>query len=260
MSDYVRCRSCTQYSLSINCCLLDGMETPIIMDNIKCYYYERNENMRTFERCKTCKHYRITTDDCFINSCRTPLIDDNEGCNFYEGNENMTQNKTKKIKKKYSCVKEVLGDVPKADDIANYSVMDDKEKSQAELLAEAMHQQTMDVVNGYIGHADMVNHPPHYADSCSLECIESMEIAFGIKYTAVYCLINAYKYLWRRKAKNGSQDVEKALWYLDRYNSYVDMLSFIMPSDEYDMYNEKERTMYGMATKAKGEGDCENEK
>ena len=41
-----------------------------------------------------------------------------------------------------------------------------KEKSQAELLAEAMHQQTMDVVNGYVGHADMVNHPEHYANSC----------------------------------------------------------------------------------------------
>lgn len=149
--------------------------------------------------------------------------------------KNMTQNKTKEFHKK-------------------------EEKSQAELLAEAMHQQTMDVVNGYIGHDDMVNHPPHYADSCSLECIESMEIAFGIKYTAVYCLINAYKYLWRRKAKNGSQDVQKALWYLDRYYTYTDMLSFTMPSDEYDMYNEKARTMYDMATKAKGEGDCENEK
>lgn len=146
--------------------------------------------------------------------------------------KNMTQNKTKEFHKK-------------------------EEKSQAELLAEAMHQQTMDVVNGYIGHADMVNHPPHYADSCSLECIESMEIAFGVEYTAVYCLINAYKYLWRRKAKNGSQDVEKALWYLDRYYSYVDMLSFTMPSDEYDMYNEKAHMMYDMATKAKGEGDCE---
>lgn len=181
--------------------------------------------MRTFERCKTCKHYRITTDDCFINSCRTALIDDNEGCNLYEGNENMTQNKTKKIKKKCFNTKEVFGDVPKADDIANYSAMDDKEKSQAELLAEAMHQQTMDVVNGYISHADMVNHPSHYADSCSIECIESMEIAFGVEYTAVYCLINAYKYLWRRKAKNGSQDVKKALWYLDRYNMYHERLA-----------------------------------
>ena len=166
----------------------------------------------------------------------------------------MEQNKTKKNKKKSFNTKEVFGDVPKADAIANYSVMNDKEKSQAELLAEAMHQQTI------ISHADMVNHPPHYADGCSIECIEAMEITFGVEYIAVYCLINAYKYLWRRKAKNGSQDVKKALWYLDRYYSYTDMLSFVMSTKEYDMYNEKAHMMYDMATKAKGKGDCENEK
>lgn len=135
-----------------------------------------------------------------------------------------------------------------------------KEKSQAEMLAEAMHQQTIGAVGGYIGHGDMVNHPSHYADSCSIECIESMEIAFGVKYMAVYCLINAYKYLWRRKAKNGLQDVEKALWYLDRYYSYADRLSFKMSSDEFEAYDEKVRMMYDIATEAKGEGECENEK
>ena len=166
----------------------------------------------------------------------------------------MLRDETKKIKKKSFSTKGVFGDVPKANDIANYSAVDDREKSQAELLAEAMHQQTI------ISHTDMVNHPTHYADSCSLECIESMEIAFGVEYTAIYCLINAYKYLWRRKAKNGSQDVKKALWYLDRYYSYTDMLSFAMSTNEYDMYNEKAHMMYDMATKAKDKGDCENEK
>lgn len=201
----------------------------------------------SYERCKSCLFHttqsielNIVKDNKFIlkdldqcvvgNLFVKRCVPDNVKClNYKRRNENMTQNKM-------------------------------KEKSQAELLAEAMHQQTMDVVNGYLGHDDMVNHPPHYADSCSIECIESMEIAFGIKYTAVYCLINAYKYLWRRKAKNGLQDVKKALWYLDRYYSYIDMLSFTMPSDEYDMYNEKARTMYDMATKVKGEGECKNEK
>lgn len=213
-----------------------------------------------YKRCKTCKRYSVKTDDCFINSFHTPLINDDEKCKLYERNENITQNKMKKNKKKCFNTKEVFGDVPKAEDIASYSVMNDKEKSQAELLAEAMHQQTMDVVDGYVGHDDMVNHPFHYADSCSIECIESMEIAFGIKYMAVYCLINAYKYLWRRKAKNGSQDVEKALWYLNKYYSYTDRLSFKMSTNEYDMYNEKAQMMYDMATEAKGEGECKNEK
>lgn len=217
MSNYVRCRNCTKYSLLGNCCLINGMRTPIIMDGIECRYYE--------------------------------------------GNENMTQNETKKIKKKCFNTKEVFGDVPKADDVANYSTMDDKEKPQAELLAEAMHQQTMDVVNGYIGHADMVNHPSHYADSCSMECIESMEIAFGVEYVAVYCLINAYKYLWRRKAKNGSQDVKKALWYLNRYTSYVDNLGYVLSYEKIKQLDDKSRFMFKLAYKALEEyGDKEYEK
>lgn len=150
--------------------------------------------------------------------------------------KNMTQNKTKEFHKK-------------------------EEKSQAELLAEAMHQQTMDVVNGYIGHADMVNHPSHYADSCSMECIESMEIAFGVECTAVYCLINAYKYLWRRKAKNGSQDVKKALWYLNRYTSYVDDLGYVLSYEKIKQLDDKSRFMFKLAYKALEEyGDKEYEK
>lgn len=192
--------------------------------------------METYERCKTCKRYIVITDDCFINSFHTPLIDDSEECKFYERNENIAQNKTKEFHK-------------------------EKEKSQAELLAEAMRQRTMDVVNGYIGHADMVNHPSHYADSCSMECIESMEIAFGVEYTAVYCLINAYKYLWRRKAKNCSQDVKKALWYLNRYTSYVDNLGYVLSYEKIKQLDDKSRFMFKLAYKALEEyGDKEYEK
>lgn len=141
----------------------------------------------------------------------------------YERNENMAQNKT-------------------------------KEKLQAELLAEAMHQQTI------ISHTDMVNHPPHYADSCSIECIEAMEITFGVEYTAVYCLINAYKYLWRRKAKNGSQDVKKALWYLDRCNMYHGKLATKVSIERMIELEEKADFMRNIADATKGEGEKENEK
>lgn len=189
-----------------------------------------------------------------MNGVGIPIIMDNIECQYYERNENMTQNKTKKIKKKSFNTKEVFGDVPKAGDIANYSVMNDKEKSQAELLAEAMHQQTI------ISHADMVNHPPHYADSCSIECIQAMEITFGVEYTAIYCLINAYKYLWRRKAKNGSQDVKKALWYLDRYNMYHGRLATKVSIERMIELEEKADFMRNIADTVKGEGECEDEK
>ena len=62
---------------------------------------------------------------------------------------------------------------------------------------------------------DVVNHPKHYADFCSLECIEVMEIAFGVEAVIHFCKSNAFKYLWRYKNKNGMQDLEKAMWYCE---------------------------------------------
>lgn len=61
---------------------------------------------------------------------------------------------------------------------------------------------------------DMVNHPTHYADSCSMECFDAMKIAFGQKYMIEYCKITAFKYLWRHKNKGVREDIKKALWYL----------------------------------------------
>lgn len=62
---------------------------------------------------------------------------------------------------------------------------------------------------------DMVSHPPHYEGSTSLECIECMELVFGVNAVCFFCLCNSFKYLWRYKNKNGEEDVKKARWYLD---------------------------------------------
>lgn len=64
--------------------------------------------------------------------------------------------------------------------------------------------------------ADNVNHPQHYEKSCSLECIDVMEATFGKEYLMHFCLLNAFKYLWRHKNKNGAEDLEKARWYLEK--------------------------------------------
>lgn len=61
---------------------------------------------------------------------------------------------------------------------------------------------------------DNVNHPSHYENSCSLECIEVMRLAFGKKAVYDFCLCNAFKYMWRYKNKNGIEDLNKADWYL----------------------------------------------
>lgn len=61
---------------------------------------------------------------------------------------------------------------------------------------------------------DVVNHPKHYADTCSLECIDAMLITFGTSAVIDFCMCNAFKYLWRYKNKNGQEDLKKAQWYL----------------------------------------------
>lgn len=62
---------------------------------------------------------------------------------------------------------------------------------------------------------DNVN-PDHYAKSCSLECIEAMELYFGKDALYDFCICNAWKYIWRWKNKNGVEDLHKADWYLSR--------------------------------------------
>lgn len=66
------------------------------------------------------------------------------------------------------------------------------------------------------GKEDVVNHPSHYASSCSIECIDAMECMFGTDKLISFCLMNTFKYIWRFKNKNGSEDLEKARWYLGK--------------------------------------------
>lgn len=58
--------------------------------------------------------------------------------------------------------------------------------------------------------ADPVNHPKHYTSHPSgIECIQITE---HMSFT----LGNAVKYIWRADLKNGTEDLEKAVWYLNR--------------------------------------------
>jgi hypothetical protein len=61
---------------------------------------------------------------------------------------------------------------------------------------------------------DTVNHPTHYTTGCGFECIEMMEMVFGKEAVIDFCAVNAFKYIWRHKQKNGTEDIAKAEWYL----------------------------------------------
>jgi hypothetical protein len=62
-----------------------------------------------------------------------------------------------------------------------------------------------------------VDHPTHYAGK--FECIDVMLDTMGPEDVKGFCLCNAFKYLWRCKKKHETpeEDVEKAVWYLQKY-------------------------------------------
>lgn len=61
-----------------------------------------------------------------------------------------------------------------------------------------------------------INHPDRYAGG-KYECIEVMVDIFGVEVVKNFCVLNAFKYLWRHKQKGGTEDIKKAVWYLNEY-------------------------------------------
>jgi len=63
---------------------------------------------------------------------------------------------------------------------------------------------------------DNVNHPKHY-NKGNIECIEAMIAAYGIDAVMCFCKCNAFKYQWRFESKNGDEDINKSIWYQNKY-------------------------------------------
>ena len=78
--------------------------------------------------------------------------------------------------------------------------------------------------------SEQVNHPSHYCKDGRKECIVEMEEKYGIPATVGFCLMNAYKYLYRAgdKADNSyEQDRKKAEWYFHYANRLLEKLDFV---------------------------------
>lgn len=56
--------------------------------------------------------------------------------------------------------------------------------------------------------------PSHYKN-CSLECWDAMRLVYGKDAFMYFCLLNAFKYLWRCDYKNGKEDLRKAATYIN---------------------------------------------
>ena len=62
-----------------------------------------------------------------------------------------------------------------------------------------------------------VNNPHHYTQG-PIHCIDAMVSAFGAREVAVFCRINAFKYLWRSTSHiaGPEQNLQKAMWYMQK--------------------------------------------
>lgn len=73
-----------------------------------------------------------------------------------------------------------------------------------------------EALNPPVQSADPVNKPAHY-NAGKVECIDALESAtVGLSGIDAVCVGNAIKYLWRHRQKNGTEDLRKAIWYIER--------------------------------------------
>lgn len=63
---------------------------------------------------------------------------------------------------------------------------------------------------------DPVNKPVHY-NQAGIECIDAIEaMTEKMSGTTAPHAANVLKYMWRHEYKNGLEDIDKAIWYLNR--------------------------------------------
>ena len=92
--------------------------------------------------------------------------------------------------------------------------------------------------------------------SCAggIECIDALEAATsGLQGIEAFCTANAIKYLWRWKLKNGEEDLQKAVWYINRLiqragaDSAAGKELFNMKENKHGFEPKQEFTMGGIA-------------
>lgn len=92
-------------------------------------------------------------------------------------------------------------------------------------LSEEEKQKLKEAKNRLVGSDfdiddDPVNNPSHYqsmSSATNIDCITAMRAAFGDYETAIFCRTCAFKYLFRADSKGGNTDINKAIWYLNKF-------------------------------------------
>ena len=128
-------------------------------------------------------------------------IDDCDNCELMKKYDRDTSEFTDQ----YSCIFHKM-----SDDMLNKCYNWYKE------IDQAAFENTEGECCGKEPNVDMVNHPSHYTQG-GIECIDALKAA-TVSKTGIeaVCTANAIEYLCRYEVKNGTEDVKKARWYIDR--------------------------------------------
>lgn len=79
----------------------------------------------------------------------------------------------------------------------------------------------MATLNVKLDKPSMIDHPSHY--SGSIEAINAIAAATaGLTGVEAFDTGNALKYLWRWKRKNGVEDLNKAIWYIQHLIKHLE--------------------------------------
>lgn len=94
--------------------------------------------------------------------------------------------------------------------------------SQQNSNYNSIKDKVIDEMNAHHSPADLDDdpvNPAHYMSyyKDGIDCITAMKHAFGEEAVQHFCITNAFKYIWRHMSKNGMHDIEKAVWYLNKY-------------------------------------------
>ena len=100
---------------------------------------------------------------------------------------------------------------------------------------------------------EQVNHPAHYQNN-GKECIDRMVEKYGLRATINFCILNAFKYIFRCGKKENNpdyQELNKAEWYLnwaDKHNVFSDIETLIDILELQNKINNLRRDIEANAT------------
>lgn len=108
-----------------------------------------------------------------------------------------------------------IEEMTKSNDIYKSAIDTIKKYEEERILKDTDKSVSGGTYDDYESEDKMVSHPSHYQSKKGIEVIDVIE-AFteDLEGIEAICTGNAIKYLCRWKNKNGIQDLEKAMWYL----------------------------------------------